>query len=119
MSLGDRERTLYARHLLLPEIGKGGQAALCASVVHAAEGADPRAALVARDYLERAGVRWSDGAEGLRVDVPPPAEVERLAGADGLVEAAAAVAGAFAAVEAIKRIVGAGTAAALPEDLSL
>lgn len=100
----DRRRA-FARHLLLPEIGSQGQERLCAAHFRIEEGADPRAAEVARDYLERAGVR--EGADGWVVSLPAAgALAPELDG--GLEHAAPAVAGAFAAVETIKAIVGAG-----------
>lgn len=109
-------RSLYARHLLLPEISEEGQDALCSSVLGGLEG-DPRAAAVARLYLERAGVRFED--EGAPLGrVPDAGDVESLAGRPELVEAAAFLAGAVAAVEHIKAVVGAGDTA-LQAELSL
>lgn len=111
------QRVRHARHLLLAEIGEQGQAALCATQLRPAVGADPRAAEVAADYLARAGVTVAPGAATL--PVPSAAEVAALAGDPALLEAAAALAGAFAAVEAIKATTGAGQPAALPPELRL
>lgn len=103
--LDDRQRTLYARHLLLPEIGKEGQEALCAARVRAGADADAHALSVARDYLERAGVQVGE-TEGVALELPSASDLGRIDPA--LRDAIAAVAGAFAAVEAIKSIVGVG-----------
>ena len=108
----------FARHLLLAEIGPAGQARLCAARVRIADEADARAARVARDYLERAGLEV-DAAGGDAVEVARAEAVRALAGRAELEEAAAALAGAFAAVEAIKAQLDAGTRAALPAALSL
>ena len=53
MSLTARERTRYARHLLLPEIGLSGQERLLAAQVRLAGDGHPAAVEVARTYLER------------------------------------------------------------------
>jgi hypothetical protein len=108
----------FARHLLLAEIGAAGQARLCAARVRIPDGSDARAARVARDYLERAGLEVAASAQDA-VDVAHVEAVRSLAGRAELEEAAAALAGAFAAVEAIKAVLGAGTRASLPEALSL
>jgi hypothetical protein len=116
-----RERTRYARHLLLPEIGLAGQERLLATHVQLAASAHPRASQVARLYLERAGVAVEGEAppeareqrevapEDQRAWVADPAAVERLAGSAALVPAAAALAGALGAVEAIKEVLQLGT----------
>jgi hypothetical protein len=116
------QRQLYARHLLLAEIGEQGQERLCASrVAHAA--GDARARVVARDYLERAGLCVDDAstAEPASLQVPLPTQdgVRALAARPELEEAAAALAGAFAAVETIKAALGIAAACALPADLTL
>jgi len=157
-----RDKLLYARHLLLPQVGHAGQERLCAAELHVAEGADPRAAEVCAEYLARAGCRvagpsrrdaarfarqleassrrasradTSDppaptrnpprgedpsplppgareararGSLRSRVRVATTEEVEGLAGSQALRECAAAVAGAFAAVEAIKAVLEVG-----------
>ena len=114
MELDARQRQRFARHLLLPELGKQGQAELCASSVRAPEGP---AGAVASDYLTRAGVQCGD--EGAAVPVADGQVLAQLAGDPSLEHAAAALAGAFAAVEAIKGITGAGEAGALPPELTL
>jgi adenylyltransferase/sulfurtransferase len=115
MSLSDTQRARYARHLLLPELGEAGQLRLCAGRVRHGADRDPGALGVARDYLARAGVGESaavdatDAAE-VWLDVGDPAQ---LAGRPELLEAARALCGAFAAVEAIKALAGLGTSATL------
>lgn len=108
MSLTARQRTRYARHLLLPEIGLAGQERLLASTVRVGVGAHARADQVARLYLERAGMTVGASAERA-VDVADTAAVERVAGVAALVPAAAALAGALGAVEAIKEVLQLGT----------
>jgi len=118
MPLTDRQRGLYARHLLLAEIGEQGQERLCATRVTLSAAGDPEAARVAQEYLERAGVTVGRGGEP--IEIPTTRRVARLAGGDAaLHDAAAAVAGAHAAVEAIKHIVGVGRPGRLPEELEL
>jgi hypothetical protein len=104
----------FARHTMLAEIGARGQTLLEASRVELS--GDPRACAAARLYLERAGVGIG-GAEVL--DLPDEAAVARLAGAADLEIAAAFLAGAFAAVEHVKRTVSVGAHARLPEDVAL
>jgi hypothetical protein len=120
------QRRRYARHLLLVELGEPGQERLCAARVRLPGCAHERAADVARDYLARAGVTVAvsgGSAEATRdarpVGVPDGAAVSRLAGDPLLEGAAAELAGAFSAVEAIKAITGAGTSGALPPNLVL
>ena len=111
--LSSAERTRFARHLLLVEIGDEGQAKLCAASVSASPGGDPRAARWALEYLRRAGVAPKPG--GSLVAVPARPLLAEIAGGDEqLEEAAAALVGAWLAVERIKEITGAGTAGALP-----
>lgn len=117
MDFSDRERRMYARHLLLPEIGEAGQAKLRESRFAVPAGADPQAAEVARDYLTRAGVH--EGAGGVAVPLPAPDALQESAPTPELRAAAAAVAGAFAAVETIKALVGAGRPGALPPGWSV
>lgn len=89
----------YARHVALPEIGAAGQTRIEAATLDVR--AAPRALETARLYLERAGARVSP--EGAPLEAP-----EVRAGRPELEEAAAFLAGALAAVEAIKRVTGAG-----------
>jgi hypothetical protein len=88
----------FARHYSLAEIGPEGQTRLSSATVSVS--GDPRAAAVAREYLERAGLTVREGGE--------PISVER----DEL--AAAWFAGAFAATETIKRVLGVGTPVEIP-----
>jgi len=115
MSLTPTQRARYARHLLLPEIGEAGQERLLASRVRVSGASGAEA--VARSYLERAGVQLGDTGEQLRV--ASDARLDALAGSPLLLEAARALAGAFAAVETIKSVVGIGHPSELPEALSL
>jgi hypothetical protein len=119
MDLSDAQRARYARHLLLPELGEAGQLRLLRAAVRADDSADPGALAVARDYLSRAGLRVDAGAEAAVLTLPGSDEIERLAGAPELVEAARALAGAFAAVEAIKAAAQIGRRGALPSEFSL
>lgn len=111
MTLGDDARRRHARQLLLTEVGEGGQARLCAHEV-AVQG-DRRAVEAAALYLSRAGVAVRDEAAHA-LEVPEPDAVSQLAGREGLGEAAAFIAGAFCAVEEIKRALGVGAPGRLP-----
>jgi hypothetical protein len=102
-------RRRFARHLLLAEVGEAGQALLCAA--RASVEGEPRASEVARTYLERGGVQLDTTAGGETVCV------ESCRTAPGLEEAAAFVAGAFAATEHIKKVLGVGVPGALPPAL--
>lgn len=113
------QRSRYARHLLVVELGEQGQARLCEAELGVAPGADAAAAAVATDYLVRAGVRTSADAGVACVQLPSASRVDALAGRPELREAAAALAGALAAVEAIKQLTGAGSPALLPDALCL
>ena len=124
MLIDSSQRQLYARHLLLPEIGESGQARLCAAGYGVGPEASKAAAATAVDYLVRAGMTMLASEDAARDDaplllLPDDAGVSRLAGQPLLQEAAAALAGAFAAVEAIKAVTGAGEAARFPRDLCL
>jgi hypothetical protein len=129
--LTDTQKQLYARHVLLDELGAAGQARLCAVRVVIAPASDGRAAQVALDYLARGGVQVGsehvahenhdvDAAHAiLEVDTASTPVVERLAGDAALLECAAWLSGAFAAVEAIKQIAGVGTPGRLDPELVL
>ncbi len=110
--LSDAQRDQYARHLLLVEIGERGQERLCAARLTLAERADARAAIVAADYLRRAGcsVDAASAAADMSVAVADSAAVDALAGDPRLREAAAWLAGSLAAVEAIKQVAAVGRA---------
>ena len=109
--LNDVQKSLYARQILLSEIGQAGQAQLCAAALSIPPGADARAGAVAAEYLRRAGVQVTSQAPPLTA--AGTAEVEALAGEPLLAECAAWLAGSWAAVEAIKACTGAGQAARL------
>lgn len=117
--LTDADKAKYARQILLTELGVAGQERLGATRVHLAMDADPRAAEVARAYLDRAGV--GAHAEDLERTVPvaSASQVAQLAGDPALEDCAAWLLGAFAAVEAIKAAAGAGEPAALADDFVL
>src|SRR5687767_5033255 len=122
MPLSSAERARYARHLLLPEIGEAGQARLLACQVRVAASAEAGALAVARSYLERAGLQVEGVMERsveASLAVPDRARIDALAGSPIFLEAARALAGAFAAVEIIKSVVGIGQPSELPEALSL
>jgi hypothetical protein len=109
--LSDVEKRLYARQVLLREVGMAGQARLCATEACIPAIVDAAAGAVAAEYLLRAGVRVTDS--GLPLTAATSAGVEALAGEPMLRECAAWLAGAWAAVETIKGSTGAGEAAAL------
>jgi hypothetical protein len=110
--LSDAQKRSYARQITLAEIGADGQVQLCAAELAIEPRADRRAADVARVYLERAGVQLHEAAERV-VPVADVASVRALAGDPELETCAAWLAGSFAAVEAIKTIIGIGTPAQL------
>jgi sulfur-carrier protein adenylyltransferase/sulfurtransferase len=107
VTLAELDRVRFARHLLLPEIGQSGQERLLAASVRASAAADTGALAVAREYLERAGVRV-DGEGERTLVLPSEADVLALAGSPELVEAARALAGALAAVEVVKAVLQLG-----------
>jgi len=107
VALTARQRTRYARHLLLPEIGLAGQERLLSARVTLPAHADARVARAARVYLERAGVQV-DLAGAAETALADRASVEQMAGSTALEPAAAALAGALGAVEAIKEVLQLG-----------
>jgi hypothetical protein len=125
--LTDEQQRLYARHILLDQLGTAGQARLCAARATAQPQSDPRAAAVALDYLARAGVQIDP--DSARHEVPhevpheapaaSPEALHALAGDAALLECAAWLSGAFAAVEVIKQIVAVGTEGRLDPELVL
>lgn len=121
MSLSPAERARFVRHTLLPEIGITGQAKLCAARLRVHADAESRGAQVARDYMERAGITVvsdpSTDVNLVEVALSAPA-LEQLASPE-LRHAADMFEGAFTAVEAIKKVVGAGTPAQLPAGFHL
>jgi len=117
LSLDAAARRRYARQLLLGEIGEAGQERLLAARFRSSAPSDPSAFAVAAAYLRRAGC--VEGASGAEVRVPDAAAIDRLAGRASLREPAAAVVGAFCAVEHLKSVLGLSGARAFPADLSL
>jgi len=94
---------LHAKHRLLPEIGPRGQEALCRATFRLDAG-DPAQAIAA-DLLTRAGLSVAE--DGSPLEVPGPSESADPA----LEEARIALAGALAATERVRTIVGAGARA--------
>ena len=120
--LTEEQRRLYARQVLLRELGNAGQARLCGSRVALQENGDALASRVARDYLERAGLtlaRESDELACAPIAVGTSERVQTLAGAAALHDCAAWLLGAFTAVESIKRCLEVGQAAQLDPELVL
>lgn len=118
--LSPTDRARYARQLLLPEIGPAGQARLltCKLAIPAPGSAlEARAAEIAADYAQRAGLAIDDAGTVLKL--PDEPALAALAGRVELHEAAAALCGALAAVEAIKQALTLGTEAAPPSALQL
>ena len=111
--LAPQDQQRFARHLLLSQIGEAGQLRLCATQVRACADADPRAVSVAYRYLERAGMRLGTRDDSEVIALPSPEALRALAGSVELEGAAAALAGAFGAVEAIKHALGVGTPSTL------
>jgi hypothetical protein len=117
LSLDAAARRRFARQLLLGEIGEPGQERLLDAGFRRGADGDEDAYAVAADYLERAGcLRDENGTE---VPVPTASAVMRFAGSPALQEPAAAVMGAFAAVEHLKEVLGIATARELPSELKL
>jgi hypothetical protein len=111
--LTEQQIRLYARQVILREIGQAGQARLCAGRVAITDrdaAQQPGAALVARDYLQRAGVQVA--ADGAPVVFAEAAQVE-----PALQACADWLHGAWAAVETIKRVAGVGSEASQPPAL--
>mgnify|MGYP001816583685 FL=1 len=117
MSLDAAARRRYARQLLLGEIGEAGQERLLDTRFRRGAASDADAFAVAADYLSRAGC--SPGAEGTELGVPGTDSVRRFAGSDALLAPAAAVIGAFCAVEELKATLGVGAARDFPPGLRL
>ncbi len=117
MSLDAAAKRRYARQLLLPEVGEEGQERLSQARFRAGDGVDARSYAVAAEYLARAGCAGSE--DGRPVALPSEVSVDAFAGRQSLRGPAAAIVGAFAAVEHLKRELGIGTAGELPEELRL
>jgi len=117
--LSPQEKRRYARQVLLAEIGEAGQLRLCGARVRVGRESDRGAAGVATDYLVRAGLEATGDAAARELVLPDSSTLQALAGSRSFEHAAAALAGAFGAVEAIKAVLGAGVPGALPPDLVL
>jgi len=117
LSLDAAARRRYARHLLLGEIGESGQERLLEAGFRRGADGDGDAYAVAADYLERAGC--SRDHHGIDVLLPTASAVLRFAGSPRLQEPAAAIMGAFAAVEHLKGVLGIAAARELPPGLTL
>lgn len=117
MSLDAAARRRYARQLLLGEIGEAGQKRLLASRFCQGADGDAGAYAAAAEYLERAGCSHDDA--GVELRVPNAGAVTRFAGSPALREPAAAIMGAFAAVEHIKEVLGIAPAGKISADLTL
>jgi len=110
-------RRRYARQLLLGEIGESGQERLLDAGFHRGADGDVGAYAVAAEYLERAGC--SHDESGVVVHVPNESAVARFAASPALQEPAAAIIGAFSAVEHLKEVLGIGVARQFPPELTL
>ena len=129
MGLTAHDRTRYARHLLLPQLGEAGQARLLDTRLRVRGAVDAGVLEVARTYLGRSGVTLVDApTEGAphagdehasELALATESEVARVAGRPALVEAARALLGALSAVDAIRTAAGLGTGAGLPEHFAI
>ncbi|NIP88439.1 MAG: hypothetical protein GWO21_05490 [Gammaproteobacteria bacterium] len=72
---------------------------------------------MAAEYLERAGC--IPDASGSELPIPDESVVMRFAGSPALREPAAAIVGAFSAVEHLKEVLGIAAALELPSELTL
>jgi hypothetical protein len=117
LTLDAAARRRYARQLLLREIGEAGQERLLDAVFRRGAGSDPEAFAVAAEYLRRAGCSFAESGD--EVSVPDETTVMRFAGSSALREPAAAVVGAFCAVEHLKATLGMAEPRDFPSDLSL
>lgn len=102
-AIADAQR--YLRQILLAEVGKEGQATLCAAKWAPDVTSSPEARAVTAMYLERAGVQVSGKP------CRPTANARPMAGAEAALE------GAFEAVEFIKAQLGVGTPGTLPPSI--
>jgi hypothetical protein len=108
VALSGRDRTRYARHLLLTQLGEAGQERLLAAQVVANGDADAGALAVARRYLTRAGVQVCDDGASSPLRVATAEQVATMAGHPSLRAAARALAGALSAVNTIQSLIGVG-----------
>jgi molybdopterin/thiamine biosynthesis adenylyltransferase len=117
LKLDAAARRRYARQLLLGEIGESGQERLLGSTFTASAASDGEAFSVAAEYLERAGLSRDDAGD--EVPVPDRAAVMRFADKALLEEPAAAIIGAFCALEHLKAVLGIAEARPFPSELKL
>jgi len=110
-------RRRYARQLILDEIGEAGQERLLGAGFRNGADGDADAYAVAAEYLQRAGC--SEEQSGAVLRGPSPAAVMRFAGSQALAEPAAAIMGAFSAVEHLKAVLGIADARELSLELTL
>ncbi|MDD9945978.1 MAG: hypothetical protein OXU20_33345 [Myxococcales bacterium] len=101
--LTDHMRLLYARQLLLPEIGGPGQERLCDATFSMPEDVDPTAAAVAHMYLTRAGLRQAPGGPAL-AGLPACDSLALGEREAAYAQAQSALSGALSAVERIKQV---------------
>lgn len=118
MSLDATARRRYARQLLLGEIGEAGQERLSRAGFRRGAACDPAAYAVAAEYLLRAGCPESE-SDGTPLQRSTADDVMHFAGSPSLRAPAAAVLGAFSAVEHLKEALGVGEPRNLPPDLTL
>lgn len=118
MSLDATARRRYARQLLLGEIGEVGQERLFAAGFRRGTESDADAYAVAAEHLRRAGCRESE-ADGTPIRTPTADAVTYFAGSASLRAPAAAILGAFAAVEHLKEVLGVGEPRNFPSELTL
>jgi hypothetical protein len=117
VSLDAAARRRYARQLLLGEIDETAQLRLLDARFRRPEGADADALAVATDYLERAGCSVTN--DGTPLQVPDAAAVDTVAGKPSLRAPAAALIGAFAAVEHVKATLDLTGPLSFPSNLRL
>jgi hypothetical protein len=117
LSLDAASRRRYARQILLAEIGERGQERLLESRFRRTPGSDEGAFAIAAEYLGRAGCSLDESGEALRV--PDESAVRGFAGSPALEAPAAAVIGAFCAVEHLKAALGMKAPREFPVDLTL
>lgn len=106
MALDASARRIYARQLLLAEIGVEGQEKLLGSTASIRGGGE--AASCAREYLARSGIEVVPEGGVISIDVGAPPS-------GPYAEAIAFVTGAWHAVEATKTALGLHSGASLPE----
>ena len=117
MSLDAAARRRFARQLLLGEVGESGQERLLDARFRQEADGYAGATAVAAEYLERAGCSADEAGAELRV--PNRDAVMRFAGSSALLEPAAAIMGAFSAVEHIKEVLGIAAARNFSSELTL